>query len=146
MLLVPKPLPFVQAFPVTAWISTEVLLSWVWLQTCALSACLLTGVRPAWMLLRAISWGGAVGVAWRQPKVISSWWTRWSGLVSAGRIPACCCPSPMWEPGVTLFIYGSWPMVSMPVGPAVSDSPRDVSGHRTVERGSTDVGHIIWQY
>ena len=31
----------------------------------------------------------------------------------------------------------------MPVKPDVSDSPRYVSGHRTVERGSTDVGHHL---
>lgn len=37
------------------------------------------------------------------------------------------------------------PGVSVPVNPAVSDTPCDASGHWTVERGSekTDVGHHL---
>ena len=43
--------------------SIEALVSWVCLETCVCSKCLLTGVKPGWMLLPAVSWGGAVGGA-----------------------------------------------------------------------------------
>lgn len=143
MLWGPRPLPLCRLFPVSAWISVEALVSWVCLETCVCSECLLTGVRPGWMLLPAVSWGGAVGGAANKNNFILM-----SQVVETGVSRADpCVPLPKSKVRAQSYLlylhYSSWPRVAMPGNPAVSHSPHDVPGCWPAEHGSTGARHCI---